>query len=174
MRCVVCALAKNENLYINEWCHHYFDIGFKKIYIFDNNDLDKPFIGDYIDKTIRNKVVIIDKRGIRQWRLLHKVYQEFYDTYKNTFEWCLFCDCDEFLTGVSDINAFVSQDKFNDYDQIRIKWKVFGDDEMLERDTRQPVHGTFKKVVNDATYSNSGKCMVRGRLSPLEFSSCQL
>ena len=64
MRCVVCALAKNENLYINEWCHHYFDIGFKKIYIFDNNDLDKPFIGDYIDKTIRNKVVIIDKKRI--------------------------------------------------------------------------------------------------------------
>ena len=50
MRVVVCAMAKNEHLYINEWVSHYVKLGFDTIYLYDNDNLDSPYIGDYIDK----------------------------------------------------------------------------------------------------------------------------
>ena len=38
MQVVVCAMAKNEHLYIKDWVNHYLRIGFDKIYIYDNDD----------------------------------------------------------------------------------------------------------------------------------------
>ena len=35
---VICAIAKNENKYINDWCHHHINLIFDNIYIFYNND----------------------------------------------------------------------------------------------------------------------------------------
>ena len=58
MEVVICAMAKNEHKYINEWVAHYVKLGIDKIYLYDNDDLDKPFIGDFIDKKYLNKVVI--------------------------------------------------------------------------------------------------------------------
>ena len=37
MKCAICAIAKNENDYINEWCKYHLNLGFDEIYIFDNN-----------------------------------------------------------------------------------------------------------------------------------------
>ena len=171
MRNVVCTIAKNENLYINEWCHYYLNLGFDTLYIYDNNDKDAPFIGTFIDKDIRKNVVIISKRGVKTSRLIHKTFQEFYDSYNKTFGWCLFCDCDEFLVGIDNIKDFLAQDKFKDYDMIRVKWNVFGDDGILER---EPVFGAFKTVLTDLSFSNSSKSIIRGGLSPLNFSSSHL
>ena len=36
----LCAIAKNENLYIREWVEHYKNIGVSKIFLYDNNDID--------------------------------------------------------------------------------------------------------------------------------------
>ena len=47
MRVYLCALAKNEHLYINEWVKHYIDMGFDKIFIYDNDDKDSKYIGDF-------------------------------------------------------------------------------------------------------------------------------
>ena len=44
MEVVVCAMAKNEHKYINEWVEHYINLGVDKIYIYDNDDIDKPFM----------------------------------------------------------------------------------------------------------------------------------
>ena len=102
MRVVVCAMAKNEHLYIKDWCNHYLKIGFDKIYIYDNDDLDAPSIKDYVPKS--DKIEIIDLRGVREECLLHHTFDNFYKTHK--FDWCLFCDIDEFLSGVPNIHAF--------------------------------------------------------------------
>ena len=46
MKVYVCALAKNEHLYINEWVNHYVKLGVDKIFIFDNDD--SKYYGNYV------------------------------------------------------------------------------------------------------------------------------
>lgn len=180
MRIVICALAKNEELYINDWIKHHLKIGFNCIYIFDNNECDKPPLETFIDKEYLPKVNIIDMRGIHEDRLQHKLYTQFYDEYRKTFDWCLFCDIDEFLFGVNDIKQLLSSPIHKKSQQIRVKWKLFGDDDLIERDMSKPVYEVFKKQI---TYSynrdgkskgnleKQGKMIVRGGLNNIVIKS---
>lgn len=167
MQVVICAMAKNEHLYINDWVNHYLSIGFDKIYLFDNDDENKPFIGDFIQN--KDKVETIDIRGKKKEHLQHDVYTNFYNTYK--FNWCLFCDIDEYLFGINDIHSFLEQQKFKSTCQIRIKWKLFGDDNLIERDMSKPVYDIFSHEIKSSlmrdlkTKGNlelQGKMIVRG------------
>ena len=167
MQIVICAMAKKEHLYINDWVNHYLSIGFDKIYLFDNDEENDPFIGDYISN--KEKVEIINIRGIKKNHLQHEIYTNFYNTHK--FGWCLFCDIDEYLFGVNDIHQFLEQSRFNSVCQIRIKWKLFGDDNLIERDMSKPVYEIFSHEIKSSLMRDlkvkgnlelQGKMIVRG------------
>lgn len=178
MNNVVCVIARSENTYINEWCHYHLDLGFSHIYLYDNNDPTDLYIGDFIDKEILDKITIINVQGQYGHRAQTDWYIDFYDKYKNTFDWCAFFDVDEFLflNGEcnNDINKFLAQEKFKDFEQIMIKWKMFGDDGYIERDMSIPVHKFFKidNYKRDLANSFLGKVIVRGGLEKLKFISC--
>lgn len=171
MRVVICAMAKNEHKYINEWVNHYVKLNVDKIYLYDNDDEDSPFIGDFIDN--KSKVEIINLRGVHRDRLQHEVYTNFYNEYKDTFDWCFFCDIDEYLVGVKDIKFWLSMPQYRHANQIRIKWRLFGDDGLIRRDTSKTLMESFKKEVKtthtrDLVTKNNlerqGKAIVRGGL----------
>lgn len=174
MRIVVCALAKNEHLYINEWVKHYIDLGVDTIYIYDNDELNSPSIKDYIDKEYLDKVVIKNIRGMIRKHLQHDIYTGFYSKYGKTFDWCLFCDVDEYLFGVDNVHTWLEQDMYKDAQQIRIRWKLFGDNDLIERDMSKSVVETFTKEVTSTLNRNlivkgnleiQGKALVRGGLN---------
>ena len=165
MRVVVCAIAKNENKYINEWAHHYFNLGFDHIYLYDNNFSKDPYVGDCFDVDIKNKITIFNVNNICGESIQERCYNNFYNTYKNDFDWCLFCDIDEFLDNTGEIHEFLSQEKFNKFNQIRIRWKLFGDDDLIERDESIPVYQFFKKpILDNEGYSTQGKAILRGHI----------
>lgn len=170
MQVVLCALAKNEHRYINDFVNHYTKLGFDKIYIYDNDNFDKPYIGDFIED--KSKVEIVNARGKVERRLQQNIYTNFYNTHK--FEWVLFCDIDEFLFGIDNIKDFLSQDKFKNAKQIRIRWKLFGDDDLVTRDMSKPVYDVFHNEIKHsmtrdlsavADLEIQGKAIVRGGLS---------
>lgn len=176
MQVVVCAMAKNEHLYINEWVKHYLSLGFDKIYIYDNDDVKSPYIGNFISKNLIDKCEIIDIRGQVREKLQHDVYTTFYNTHQ--FDWCLFCDIDEFLMGVTNIKIFLK--RFTGINQIRVKWRLFGDDDLIYRDTKKPVVSSFTKVVTYSLHRNlkirgnleqQGKMIVRGGLKDVVIRS---
>lgn len=167
MQVVLCALAKKEHLYIKDWVNWYLKLGFDKIYIYDNDDIDSPNIKDYLPNS--DKIEIIDIRGVSKPKLQHDIYTDFYKTHN--FDWCLFCDIDEFLVGVGNIHNFLSQSKFNGTCQIRIRWKLFGDDDLIERDMSKPVYEIFSHEIKKSLNRNlidlgnleiQGKAIVRG------------
>ena len=178
MRVVVCALAKNEHLYINEWVKHYVNLGVDKIYIYDNDDKTSPFVGGYINQKYANKVIIKDIRGMRGTYMQHNIYTGFYRKYHNTFDYCLFCDIDEFLVGIDNIKTWLSSKNAL---QIRIKWRLFGDDGVIKRDTRIPVMDFFHEVVTESltndlkrknNLENQGKFILRGGMQGVWINSC--
>ena len=172
MNNILCAIARNENLYINEWVRHHLKIGFSHIYLYDNNSKKDPYVGDFIDKELLDKVTIIDWRDRREIRLQLTAYQDCYD--KNQFDWCAFWDVDEFLVGVDDINAWLSQDSLRDKEQIKVKITLFGDDDCLERDMSIPLMDFFKKpiIANQGKDPPLVKCLVKGGLQNLRINCC--
>lgn len=174
MQVVVCAMAKNEHLYIKDWVNWYLNLGFDKIYIFDNDD--KSVTNDTLIENILpkiNKIEIFDIRGQSGECLQHEIYTNFYNEHKNEFDWCLFVDIDEFLVGIKDIHIFLSHPRFRLIKQIRIKWRLFGDDNLIERNMSKHVYEIFshevKKTLNrdlihQGNLESQGKMIVRGGL----------
>lgn len=171
MQIVVCAIARNEHKYINEWVKHYLKLGFDKIYLYDNDKLDSPYIKDFIDKNLLNRVEIIDVRGVEQKYFQQWCYTDFY--LNNKFDWVLYCDIDEFLMGVNNIHLWLELPYLRKVNQIRIKWRLFGDSGLIERDMTKGVKETFTKEVKSSlnrgldkkgSLENQGKAIVRGGL----------
>lgn len=180
MKVYLCALAKNEHLYINEFVSHYIKLGVDKIFIFDNDDKQSPYIKDYIEEQYLPQVRIINARGLHKPKIQHEFYNNFYHVEKDNFDWCIFCDIDEFLVGVDNIKKFLSSPRFNIAQQIRIKWKLFGDDNLITRDTSKPLLGAFKKEVTEtfsmdlqspANLQIQGKSIIKGHLKDILIDS---
>ena len=69
---------------------------------------------------------------------------------------------------------------YNDKAQIRVKWKLFGDDDLITRDMSVPVYNAFKNEVKSSLHRNliykgnleqQGKMLVRGGMSNIVISS---
>lgn len=163
MKVVICAIAKNENNYINDWVNYHIKLGFDHIYLFDNNSCKTAFVGDAIEQ--RDKVTIYDKRSIKKTLFQTECYNEFYEAEKDNFDWCLFFDIDEFLAGVDNVKDFLSNKKYADFLQIRILWKTFTDDNLITRDIKVPVWEAFKTITHNQSLNKQGKAFVRGHLN---------
>lgn len=174
MEIVICAMAKNENDYINEWVEHYVKLGIDKIYLYDNNDFEVDNVMNHIDKKYHNYIVYKDIRGQHRPKLQHDIYTGFYIKYGKTFDWVFYCDIDEFLVGVVNFHSWFMQPQFKHAQQIRVMWKLFGDNDLIERDMTKSVMETFTQEVKHTLNRNlidkgnleiQGKAFVRGGMS---------
>ena len=171
MENVICAIAKNENKYINDWCHHHIELGFDNIYIYDNNNNSTDYIGDFIDDDIKNKVHLLninDKKLQQQ-----NSYNTFYYLFNHNFKWCAYIDIDEFiiLGKWDNISQFVNDKIFKDAKLIRLKWHIFEDDDLIERPFIQPIYKEIKKRLIGHFYENHVKSIVKGNLNGIFFKS---
>ena len=91
-----------------------------------------------------------------------------------------YCDVDEFLFGITDIKEFLGRFRNMPIGQVRVKWKLIGDDGFIERDMSKPVYEVFKhspKITyeRNLTYSGTlkeqGKAFVRGGLQNVVVTS---
>lgn len=174
MRVVLCCLAKNEHLYINDFVKWYVNLGFDTIYIYDNDEINAKPIKECIDTNLLDKVVIKNIRGFKREKLQHDIYTGFYAKYGKDFDWVLYCDIDEFLFGVDNIHDFLNNNVYDYVNQIRVKWKLFGDDDLIYRDMNIPIYEALTKEVkhtlnrnlkDKGTLENQGKAFVRGKLN---------
>lgn len=176
MKTCICVQIKNENLYLLEFVEYYYKLGFSKMYIYDNNDYEIPnlIIQKYIDNGFAE---IINIRNIKQNQ--QHSYQDCYDRYKNEYDWFLFCDCDEYLIlqQHNNINDYLSDNKFNEYQCIFINWRImndgyknlcyyenksllerfdyFNEDDGVNKHTKSILRGSLKNInwINSGTHS---------------------
>ena len=120
MENIKCAIAKNENKYINDWCHYHINLGFDNIYIYDNNDYNTDYIGDFIDDEIKNKVNILNINNKKMQQ--QNSYNSLYNLFNHNFQWGAYIDIDEFiiLDKWKNISQFVNDKIFKDSDFIRL------------------------------------------------------
>ena len=159
LKVALCAIAKNENLYIREWVEWYKNLGISKIFLYDNNELDgekfEEVINDYIESGF---VEVINRRGIiktvnsdKDGQTLQGLsFQDcFYNHYKE-FDYMCFFDVDEYLEIYNkyySLNEFLHD--FDEYDGIRVQWKMYGDNENIYYENK-PILKRFKKESNSS------------------------
>ena len=155
MRVAVCAIAKNENLYLREWVEWYKNLGMSKIFLYDDNDPDGERFEEVIDDYIKSGFVeVIDVRGSERTftlfdynnkayrcSLQHKCYIDCYKEKLSDFDWVFFCDIDEFLEFRDEytLESYLGQEMFDDVDTIMIPWVTYDDNNLVHYDDRPVV-----------------------------------
>lgn len=119
---VICAIAKQEQDYIEDWCRWHLNKGFDKIYIYDNNDLDSSENYEWLYNIFGDKVEIRNARGIPACQILQ--YNTFY--VENLFSWVMYIDLDEFVDFSEEYSSIKDFVKIRDdsYSYI-IKWRCY-------------------------------------------------
>lgn len=91
---IVVSIAKQEKHYIKDWVAYHLRIGFDRIYLFDNNNIDgeryDEILKEYIDA---DKLELIDARG--ENGVQNSVYNAMY--FSLPFKWMGVFDIDEFI-----------------------------------------------------------------------------
>ena len=96
----LCAIGKLENLYAKEYVNYYKKLGYKHIYIYDNNNKNEEKFETVLNEDIKKGfVTIIDYRGFRGSRDSPQfdAYYDCYEKYNKEYDWLSFFDFDEFL-----------------------------------------------------------------------------
>ena len=169
---LLCVIAKEENRYIREFIDYYRKMKINKIILYDNNDLDGEKFDLIINKEIEDKYVkIINYRGYT--RPQKKAYNNCYKSNKYKFEWIAFYDVDEYLyiSNFTDINEFLSLNKFNKCKSILINWKYYGDNGHIffeplpiQKRFTKPFYFKNRKECKNIYYYVAAKTIVRGGL----------
>ena len=155
MKVAIIAIAKNENLYVNEWINYHLRMGFDNIIICDNDD--ELILPDVINN---DKVIIEDYTKI--YGVQQMAYRQTFKKYRNEFDWIFFIDIDEFfvLEKHKNVKEFLSTFPDN-VECIKVSWKHFNDNEELDViDGNYNVFGRFKTVVK-TKYDNLIKAFVK-------------
>jgi len=135
---VICAIALNEERYIDEWIKYNILLGFTHIYIYDNSH------NNILKKKESDKVTIIHFPGITKQL---EAYDSFVGQYKNKHTWAAFIDCDEFIVLKKHDNILSFLNKYANCESIAINWLMFGTNNEKEyRD--EPVSKRFRYCSN--------------------------
>ena len=139
----ICSIAKQENLYIKEFVEYYRNLGIKKIFLYDNNELKGENFKEVLSNHIyKDFIEIKNYRGMISPQ--KKAYTDCYINNNNKFDWIAFYDIDEFLylENYSNINDFLSLPKFKKCSSILINWKYYGDNNNIYYETK-PLKNRF-------------------------------
>ncbi|MDR2161244.1 MAG: glycosyltransferase family 92 protein [Desulfovibrio sp.] len=147
----ICAIAKDENLYITEWVEYHLCLGFEHIYVYDNNSRIslRKTLAKYIDNGF---ITIIDfQLKVDQQRL---AYIDCIKQFGHTTKWMAFIDIDEFFVPkiYDDIRDIL--DNYRKFGGLAVHWKIFGSNGYRKR-PKGNIINNYTTVVNYNTHIKS-------------------
>ena len=140
----ICAIAKNEAAYIEEWVNYHLSIGFEHVYVYDNNSLTPILntLSRYVDGGV---VTVIDfKSDLDQQRI---AYKDCLHRYGAQSRWMAFIDIDEFVVPKFENDVRSVLDRYLEFGGLAIHWKIFGSGGRKEK-AMSGVIKNYNKVVS--------------------------
>jgi len=127
----VCAIAKNEGAYFQEWIEWHRSVGVEKFYIYDNGSSDntKEALAPYIESGLVEYVFFPGKK--RQLA----AYDDCLDKHRLDARWIAVIDLDEFIVPLMDktINEFLK--RFEEFSAVEINWLIYGSGGAMKKET---------------------------------------
>ena len=175
LKICLCTPGKQENKYIREFVQFYEKIGVDKIFLYDNNDVDREkfedVINDYINKGF---VKISDWRGKDKElkNMMNDCYQKNYEKY----DWLMFYDVDEFihLKNYQNIKEFLIEKKFNGCQKIYLNLAFHTDNDLIRYENKsvQERFPIIESSPKDKKLKNNlVKSIIRGHISNVKIDS---
>ena len=167
MKSAICAIARNECEYLEEWITYHLDLGFTHIFLYDNNDAGDDSVRMLLQSMpAAGRVTLTDYRGAMAAQLT--AYNDCYFRHGKDFDWMAFIDIDEFITFGTEnrhacINDFLAgvPCRFN---VLAINWMYYGDNEEVVY-RKEGVMRRFPKPAEDTSQNKHVKVLARTRQS---------
>lgn len=118
----VCAIAKNEGPYFEEWIEWHRRQGVEKFYIYDNDSTDctKEVLAPYVEKGI------VDYTFFPGHRKQLAAYDDCFERHRLETRWLAVIDLDEFIVPIKDRSISDFLRRMEKYSVVEINWLVYG------------------------------------------------
>lgn len=118
----VCAIAKNEGPYFQEWIEWHLAQGVEKFYIYDNESTDctREVLQPYIESGV------VDYQYFPGQKRQLAAYDDCFERHRFDTRWLAVIDLDEFIVPIQDSSIPVFLQRFEDYAVVEINWLVYG------------------------------------------------
>lgn len=141
MKSVICAIVKDENIFIREWVEHYLKNGFQKLYIFEDFGSKSHYneLKDYIEQDKVELNSLSESHYVKHYKKGTSVQKNLYDKFlkdckeKNLADWIGFFDIDEFIMFEDGWDLEKLEQEFDDYGGVLLSWKLYGANGHLKR-----------------------------------------
>lgn len=118
----ICAIAKNEGPYFEEWIEWHRGQGVEKFYIYDNESTDctKEVLQPYIESGL------VEYTYFPGYRKQLAAYDDCLGRFRMDVRWIAFIDLDEFIVPIKDktIPDFLKKNEV--FSAVEINWLVYG------------------------------------------------
>jgi hypothetical protein len=128
---VICALFRNEELYMKEWIEFHKLMGVQHFYLYDNGSTDRSL--EILKPYIKSKLVDLfswPREANTQGEYLHSlqlpIYRDALEIVKRKAKWAAFIDIDEFLFPVQEADLVTLLKKYSQYGGLVANWQMFG------------------------------------------------
>lgn len=166
------------NEYLPEWVVHHLNIGFDRIILIDNNEIDGPNPLDVLQE-YRNKITYVDIRGNHECGRQNNTNSLVYKQMHKAFDWLAFWDSDEFLflNQDSSVKEWLSRHCFDNADVVAVNWRMMSDNNLIYKDSRPRIErfteycpDNCKTIYNTVPQNWHIKSIVRCRRDDVWFS----
>ena len=148
----ICAIFKNEAIYLREWIEYHRVIGIEHFYLY-NNFSDDDYM-DILKKYVDENIVTLIEWPVKQGQM--SAYSDCVKKYSDETKWLVFVDLDEFIVPNIRDNINEILVKFEKRPIIIAYWKMFGTSGLIRRDTSRLIIEEFYLCWRK--YTNIGKC----------------
>lgn len=154
MKTAICVLIKDENDYLDEWLKYHLNLGIDEIFLYEDygskSHLD--IVKSYGEKVHLNPINVIyyddfkyDEKRLSNCSVIQEqLFSWFPIKYRDSFDWILFIDIDEFLC----LKQTTLSDLLNEYknkSHLYLQWKYYG--------ASNHIHKPIGNVVDNFTSS---------------------
>ncbi len=118
----VCAIAKNEGPYFQEWIEWHRKQGVEKFYIYDNESTDctKEVLKPYVESGL------VEYNYFPGYRMQLAAYDDCLKNYRFDARWIAFIDLDEFIVPIKDDSIPSFLKRFEDSSAVEVNWLIYG------------------------------------------------
>ncbi len=136
----VCAIAKDEGQYFDEWIRWHLSQGVGKFYIYDNESTDstRKVLAPYIEQGI------VDYKYWPGHRMQIAAYDHCMEHHRFESRWIAFIDIDEFIVPVKDAKATDFLKRMESFSAVEINWLCYGSSGQKNK-RKAPVMERFRR-----------------------------
>jgi Domain of unknown function. len=118
----VCAIAKNEGAYFQEWIEWHRNLGVEKFYIYDNESTDntKEVLASYIESGL------VDYTFFPGERKQLAAYDDCFEKHRLEARWLAIIDLDEFIVPIKHKTVPEFLKPLEKFPVVEINWLVYG------------------------------------------------